>query len=270
VSVPFEQDQELSGFFRFEAWISIDQPDTDFVVTVAEVGPNGTVTPLSSDIMRARYRETLRSQKLVTTKEPLRYDFNHFTFASRLVRKGIRLELILAAANSIQNQKNFNSGGVIADETIADSRTCNGCALPRCQAAERTVCSRRSPRNSWYQPVMGTTRYRRKQLLALKAAGQRSSRSGRSTPVIRLAGDASRTAVLLQDSTGTEQLSPVRQGLTTVDLKSTIVHDLLSFLLIYVFAEHLVERTLIRHRFNVDAARGTPVGRRETGGKGGE
>ena len=123
VSVPFEQDQELSGFFRFEAWISIDQPDTDFVVTVAEVGPNGTVTPLSSDIMRARYRETLRSQKLVTTKEPLRYDFNHFTFASRLVRKGSRLELILAAANSIQNQKNFNSGGVIADETIADSRT---------------------------------------------------------------------------------------------------------------------------------------------------
>ena len=123
VSEPFEQDLELSGFFRFEAWISIDQPDTDFVVTVAEVGPNGTVTPLSSDIMRARYRETPRSQKIVTTKEPLRYDFNHFTFASRLVRKGSRLELILAAANSILNQKNFNSGGVIADETIADSRT---------------------------------------------------------------------------------------------------------------------------------------------------
>jgi predicted acyl esterase len=46
VSAPFERDQELSGFFRFEAWISIDQPDTDFVVTVAEVGANGTVTPL--------------------------------------------------------------------------------------------------------------------------------------------------------------------------------------------------------------------------------
>ncbi len=72
--------------------------------------------------MRARYRETLRSQKLVTTKEPLRYDFNHFKFASRLVSKGSRLELVLAAANSIQNQKNYNSGGVIADETIADSR----------------------------------------------------------------------------------------------------------------------------------------------------
>jgi putative CocE/NonD family hydrolase len=122
VSAPFEQDQELSGFFRLQAWISIDQPDTDFVVTVAEIGADGTVTPLSSDVMRARYRESLRSQKLVTTKEPLRYDFNDFTFASRLVRKGCRLQLVLSAANSIGFEKNYNSGGVIADETIADSR----------------------------------------------------------------------------------------------------------------------------------------------------
>jgi predicted acyl esterase len=122
VSAPFVQDEELSGFFRLEAWISIDQRDTDFVVTVAEIGPNSTVTPLSSDIMRARYRETLRSQKLVSTKEPLRYDFSHFTFASRLVRKGSRLEVVLSAANSIQNQKNYNSGGVVADETIEKSR----------------------------------------------------------------------------------------------------------------------------------------------------
>jgi uncharacterized protein len=123
VSAPFEQDQELSGFFRFEAWISIDQPDTDFVVTVAEISPNGTVTPLSSDIMRARYRESLRAPKLVATKEPLRYDFNDFTFASRLVSKGSRLQLALSAANSIGIEKNYNSGGAIADETIADSRT---------------------------------------------------------------------------------------------------------------------------------------------------
>jgi predicted acyl esterase len=123
VSAPFEQDQELSGFFRLEAWISIDQPDTDFAVSVAEIGPNGTVTPLSSDVMRARYRESLHHQKLVTTKVPLRYEVDHFTFASRLVRKGSRLELALSAANSIQNQKNYNSGGAVADETVADSRT---------------------------------------------------------------------------------------------------------------------------------------------------
>jgi putative CocE/NonD family hydrolase len=122
VSAPFEQDQELSGFFRLEAWISIDQPDTDFAVSVAEISPDGTVTPLSSDIMRARYRESPRSPTLVSTKDPLRYDFSHFTFASRLIRKGCRLEVVLSAANSIQNQRNHNSGGVVADETMEDSR----------------------------------------------------------------------------------------------------------------------------------------------------
>ena len=122
VSPPFEKDTELSGFFRFEAWIAIDQPDTDFVVSVAEIGLNGTVTPLSSDLMRARYRESQRVQTLVTTKEPLRYDFSSFTFASRLVCRGCRLALVLSAANSIQNVKNYNAGGVVADETVADAR----------------------------------------------------------------------------------------------------------------------------------------------------
>jgi uncharacterized protein len=122
VTAPFDRDQELSGFFRFEAWISIDQPDTDFAVTISEIGPNGTVTPLSFDIIRARYRLSLRHQQLVTTKEPLRYDFNRFTFASRLLKKGSRLELVVSAANSIQNERNHNSGGVVADETVADSR----------------------------------------------------------------------------------------------------------------------------------------------------
>jgi hypothetical protein len=121
VSAPFEQDQELSGFFRVEAWISIDRPDTDFVVTVAEAGPTGTLTPLSSDIMRARYRESLRLQKLVSTQDPVRYDFNRFTFASRLVRKGSRLVVVLSAANSLEYQRNFNSGGVVADETAESS-----------------------------------------------------------------------------------------------------------------------------------------------------
>ena len=122
VSARFEQDQEISGFFRFEAWLSIDQPDTDFAVTVAEISSDGTVTPLSADYMRARNRESLRSERLVDTKEPLRYDFSRFTFASRLVRKGNRLRVVLSAANSIRFEKNYNSGGVVADETMADAR----------------------------------------------------------------------------------------------------------------------------------------------------
>lgn len=121
VSAPFGADTEITGFFRLDAYIGIDQPDTDFTVSVLEVARDGVVTPLSTDVMRARYREGLRAGKLVTSREPLRYEFRSFTFASRLVKTGSRLVLALAAGNSILLEKNYNSGGKVADETGKDA-----------------------------------------------------------------------------------------------------------------------------------------------------
>jgi hypothetical protein len=122
VSAPFAADIEISGFFRLAAYIAIDQPDTDFTVSVLEIGRDGTATPLSSDVMRARYRESLRTGKLVATKSPLQYEFKSFTFASKLVEAGSRLALVLTAGNSILLEKNYNAGGDVADETKADAR----------------------------------------------------------------------------------------------------------------------------------------------------
>jgi hypothetical protein len=120
---PFERDTEISGFFKLSAWLAIDQPDTDFGVTVYEVRPDGSSIALTSDVKRARYRESLRTPKLVTTREPQRYDFDSFTFVSRMLRKGSRLRLTIGPMNSIYSQKNFNSGGDVSSETIGDART---------------------------------------------------------------------------------------------------------------------------------------------------
>jgi putative CocE/NonD family hydrolase len=122
VSAPFAADTELSGFFRLDAYIAIDQPDTDFAASVFEIGPDGAITPLSSDVMRARYRESLRAPKFVTTRNPQHYEFKSFTFTSRLLKQGSRIVLALQAANSIQYERNYNSGGVVADETKKDGR----------------------------------------------------------------------------------------------------------------------------------------------------
>jgi putative CocE/NonD family hydrolase len=121
VSAPLTADTEISGFFRLEAYLAIDQPDTDFAVSVLEVARDGVITPLSTDLMRARYREGLRAGKLVTTQKPLRYNFRSFTFASRMVKTGSRLVLALTAGNSILLEKNYNSGGTVADETKSDA-----------------------------------------------------------------------------------------------------------------------------------------------------
>jgi putative CocE/NonD family hydrolase len=122
-SGPFAADAEISGFFRFTAWISIDQPDTDFRVSIYEIGRDGNGLLLTSDARRARYRSSLREPQLVQTAEPLRYDFDNFTFVSRLVRQGSRLRLILAPIHSIFHEKNYNTGGTVAAETMKNART---------------------------------------------------------------------------------------------------------------------------------------------------
>ncbi len=122
-TAPFERDTEVSGFFKVSAWIAIDQPDTDFAINVYEVRPDGSSIALTSDVKRARYREDLRTPKLVTTREPLRYDFDGFTFTSRMLRQGSRLRVTIGPVNSMYSQKNFNSGGDVSSETTRDART---------------------------------------------------------------------------------------------------------------------------------------------------
>jgi putative CocE/NonD family hydrolase len=111
-TAPLETDTEISGFFKLSGWLSIDQPDTDCDISVYEIGPDGGSVWLSGDWMRARYREGLREPKLIRTVQPLRYDFDRFTFVSREIKKGSRLRMVIGPINSIQIQRNYNSGGV--------------------------------------------------------------------------------------------------------------------------------------------------------------
>ncbi len=121
-TAPFRQALEVSGFFTLSAWIAIDQPDTDFSAAVYELANDGTSILLTTDVLRARYREDPARAKLIQTKAPLRYDFNHFTFVSRQIRAGSRLRLIIAPINSIYSQRNHNSGKDVSSEVGSDSR----------------------------------------------------------------------------------------------------------------------------------------------------
>jgi putative CocE/NonD family hydrolase len=122
-SEPFAEATEVSGILEFVAWISIDVPDTDFQVSVSEVLADGSSVALASDVMRARYRESPRQEKLVKPGEILPYKFDGFFFFSRRISKGSRLRLVFKSPNSIYLQKNYNRGGVVNDESGKDART---------------------------------------------------------------------------------------------------------------------------------------------------
>jgi len=122
-TAPFSNETSLIGCPAVTLWVSIDTPDTDLSADLYEIQPDGTSIALWSDIRRLRYRESLREAKLVKPGEMVRCDFNPGLFIARRLMKGSRLRLVISSPNSILWQKNYNSGGVVADETAKDART---------------------------------------------------------------------------------------------------------------------------------------------------
>ena len=122
-SSTFEKETEVSGFFELDAYIEADVKDVDIQADIYEVKADGTSVLLTSDAIRARYRDSIEQEKLLIPGEINLFHFSHFTFISRIIEKGSRLRLIIASFNSIYTQKNYCSGGIIAMETAKDAHT---------------------------------------------------------------------------------------------------------------------------------------------------
>jgi putative CocE/NonD family hydrolase len=122
-TAPFPEATEITGALELVLWISMDVPDTDLGVTVYEILPNGTSIMLTDAMLRARYRDSLREAKPVKPGEITRYELANFQYFSRRIAKGSRLRLVISSPNSPDVEKNYNSGGVVAQETGKDART---------------------------------------------------------------------------------------------------------------------------------------------------
>jgi uncharacterized protein len=122
---PLPKETPFIGCPAVALWLSIDTPDVDLSAQLYEVQPDGTTIFLWGDIRRLRYRESLRDAKLVKPGEIVRCDFNPGLFVARRLMKDSRLRLIVSALNSTAFEKNYCSGGVVAEETAKDARICH-------------------------------------------------------------------------------------------------------------------------------------------------
>jgi putative CocE/NonD family hydrolase len=121
-SAPVDHALTIAGFFRLLAWLSIDQADMDFRVSVHAIMPDGAAIQLAFDTMRARYREGVGAEQLMECEEPLAFDFSGFFFVARTLPKGSRLRLVINCVNSIYAQRNRGSGKPVPEEGAADAR----------------------------------------------------------------------------------------------------------------------------------------------------
>jgi uncharacterized protein len=120
---PFREATEVTGFAKLTLWLKMDVPDTDLEADLFEILPDGGSVSLTTGTMRARYRESLREARLVPAGATEEYVFDNFTFFSRRIAKGSRLRLIVRSINSMESEKNYNGGGVVAAETGKDAKT---------------------------------------------------------------------------------------------------------------------------------------------------
>lgn len=121
-SEPFVEATEITGQVRLDAWLEMDVPDTDINVLLYEIQTDGSSILLTYDTMRARYRDSLSSPALMKTGEITRFAFKTFDWFSRLVAAGSRLRLVLMPPKTFDYEINFQSGGVVSRERLADAR----------------------------------------------------------------------------------------------------------------------------------------------------
>jgi uncharacterized protein len=121
-SAVFSEDVTFAGWPRFEADLAMTTKDADILVRLYEVLPDGSVMLLSQDILRARYRNSFRKAELMTSGKFETLKFERFTWFSRKISKGSRLRLIINSPNGASYQKNFQGGGVVANETGKDAK----------------------------------------------------------------------------------------------------------------------------------------------------
>jgi putative CocE/NonD family hydrolase len=121
-TAPFRDTTEVSGNIKLKLFLSADVPDIDLSATLYEITPSGESIYLTSDVMRLRYRESLEFEKLLKPGEVYECTFSGFNFFSKQIPPRSRLRIVVSAINSINWEKNYCSGGVVANETAKDAR----------------------------------------------------------------------------------------------------------------------------------------------------
>jgi uncharacterized protein len=122
-TAPFAEKSELAGCPSLRLWLAIDTPDTDLEAYLYEIQPNGTSIRIWTHSCRLRYRESVRRSTLVKPGEIVACDLAPGLFVARRLMQGSRLRLVISCPNTIWAEKNYNSGGTVAEETAKDART---------------------------------------------------------------------------------------------------------------------------------------------------
>jgi putative CocE/NonD family hydrolase len=99
----------IAGNVRFKMYASTDGPDTDWMIKLTDVYPDGTSMPISEGMLRAKFREGLDQIKLLKPGEVYAYDIE-LTGTANVFKPGHRIRIDITSSNFPQFDRNPNTG----------------------------------------------------------------------------------------------------------------------------------------------------------------
>ena len=107
---PLREPMEWTGEVKAEIFASSTAKDTDFILRVSDVYPNGRSMLLMDYPLRARYREGFDKQVLLTPGQPAKLAW-HIGWTSIIFNRGHRIRVTIASTGTPLYEPNNQTGG---------------------------------------------------------------------------------------------------------------------------------------------------------------
>jgi putative CocE/NonD family hydrolase len=99
----------IAGPVKIILFAATDGPDTDWMVKLVDVYPDGYAMPVSEGILRARFREGLDKIRLLTPGQVYEYSIE-MTGTANVFKPGHRIRIDITSSNFPQFDRNPNTG----------------------------------------------------------------------------------------------------------------------------------------------------------------
>lgn len=118
---PLTEPVEWTGAVQAELWVSSTSPDTDVIVRVSDVYPDGRSILVMDYPLRARYREGFEKQVPLTPGEPAKLAWR-LGWTSLIFNKGHRIRVTVASTGAPLYEPNSQTGGPQTRDWLKDAR----------------------------------------------------------------------------------------------------------------------------------------------------
>ena len=119
-SEPLPRPLEVTGPLRLVLYASSSAPDTDFTGKLVDVAPDGGAELVADGILRGRYRDSRDAPRLREPDELVELEID-LGATAYVFPAGHRIRLDVSSSNFPRFDRNTNTGGSIAAESIEDA-----------------------------------------------------------------------------------------------------------------------------------------------------